>query len=125
MFFDITVRAGTEAMVAKGMLGSASILIKDKKDGTTVVALNDITIRDGKNGLWPAYPQRQGGDKYYSYYFPYPENKEMKAKLDSEIIKKFNELKPADKQPATAAKKTPAAAPKVAAEPDIEEVDFS
>jgi DNA-binding cell septation regulator SpoVG len=121
---QIDIRRGTERMIAAGILARATITLQTAQ-GVNIVRLNEITIRNGNNGPWVAYPaqkdaQGKVGDSgkpiYYKFYHMFPDNKELRESLERKVIEQFNATPPASAAPAPQAA-MPATEPAPAATP--------
>lgn len=91
---NITINRGSDAMVNKGMLARASVQLMTA-DGSVMLQLDDMLIRDGKDGPWVSPPARQvegkdGKTVYYKYYRFYPDNEEMRRSIEKRIIDQYN-----------------------------------
>ena len=91
---NINVVRGSDAMVSKGMLARVSVQLVTP-DGSVMLQLDDMLIRDGKDGPWVSPPARQSEGKdgkttWYKYYRFYPDNEDMRKKIEKRILDQYN-----------------------------------
>lgn len=76
-----------------GLKGFATLFLASEDD-TMKIAINDLTLREGANGLWVAFPSKKTKDGYKNVSNPM--NKETYTKISDLIVNLYNKSLEAD-----------------------------